>query len=215
MPSTIVHLAFAFLIATALLGEALDRRAILVVMLVTAVPDLDSVIALYAVAGHRTVLHNLAIPVAATVALYIDLRLRDRSLVRTQWGAWGARVAWVSVFCYVFAHVGLDLVDGVANLFWPVHDQFYRLSGSIELSDQRGVVQTFADGDGFLLFERVGTTSDVDITTGVDPDPAGVETDPERMFPIIGAGWELIVVLTAMAVSAVRFRRSVGDRKID
>ena len=206
MPSTIVHVAFAGLIAAALLGEAFDRRSMLIVVLVTAFPDLDSFIALYTVAGHRTVLHNVWIPVAFAVALWIDLERREQSWLRQRLGAWGVRVAWVCIACYLFAHIGLDLVDGVVNMLWPVHDQFYRLTGSIELSNQRGIVQTFVDGDGFLLFEREGTTRELDITTGVDPGPADGGGEPERLFPVVGAGWELVVVLTGAAVTAARFR---------
>lgn len=201
MPSTIVHLAFAGLIASALLGEAFDRKALAVVLAVTAFPDLDSFIALYATAGHRTVLHNVWIPTIAAVALVVDTRVRDQSLLRARWGWWGVRVAWVSVVCYLLAHIGLDLVDGVVNLFWPVHDQFYALRGSIELSSERGIVQTFVAVDGLLpSLQAVGGTDEVAITTGVDPGADATE----RVFPVIGAGWELVVFLTGVFVTAAR-----------
>lgn len=201
MPSTIVHLAFAGLIASALLGDAFDRKALAVVLAVTAFPDLDSFIALYATAGHRTVLHNVWIPTIAAVALVVDTRVRDQSMLRARWGWWGVRVAWVSVVCYLLAHIGLDLVDGVVNLFWPVHDQFYALRGSIELSSERGIVQTFVAVDGLLpSLQAVGGTDEVAITTGVDPGADATE----RVFPVIGAGWELVVFLTGVFVTAAR-----------
>ena len=208
MTSTIVHIAFALLIAAALLGAAYDWRSVLIVVAVTALPDLDSFIALYTVAGHRTVLHNIWIGIVPAIALWADCNLRSRSIVRQRWGSWGVSVAWVGIGCYLFAHVGLDLVDGVVNLFWPAHDQFYRLTGSIELSSQRGIVQTFVDGDGFLLFEPEGTTRNVDITTSVDPAPSDDGTPPDRTFPVIGAGWELVVLVTGVLVTVARFRLS-------
>jgi hypothetical protein len=207
MTSTIVHIAFALLIAAALLGTAFDRRSVLLVAVVTALPDLDSFIALYTVAGHRTLLHNIWLGVIPAIALWADLNIRERSIVRQRWGPPGIRVAWVCIFCYLFAHVGLDLVDGVANLFWPVHDQFYRLTGTIELSSQRGIVQTFVDGEVFLLFEPEGTTRELDITTGVDPAPTDDGSTPERVFPVIGAGWELVILVTGILVTGARFRR--------
>lgn len=215
MTSTIVHVAFALLIAAGLLGEFFDRRSVLVVAVVTALPDLDSFIALYTIAGHRTLLHNVWLGVLPAIALWADLRIREESIIRRRWGPRGIRVAWVCIVCYLFAHVGLDLVDGVANLFWPVHDQFYRLSGTVELSSQRGIVQSFVDGDGdgFLLFERAGTTRELDITTGVDPAPTEDGSAPERTFPVIGAGWELVLSITGTVVTAVRFRLSEEDEK--
>jgi len=206
MTSTIVHIAFALLVAAALLGAAFDWRSVLLVVIVTALPDLDSFIALYTVAGHRTLLHNVWIGTVPAIALWADCNLRAESIVGRRWGPWGIRVAWVCIVCYLFAHVGLDLVDGVVNLFWPVHDQFYRLTGTIELSSQRGIVQTFVDGEGFLLFEPEGTTRELEITTGVDPAPTDDGSTPERVFPVIGAGWELVVLVTGGLVTIARFR---------
>ena len=55
MPSTLVHLAFGGMIAAALLGDVFDRRALLVVLVVTAAPDLDSFIALVSEIGRAHV----------------------------------------------------------------------------------------------------------------------------------------------------------------
>ena len=205
MPSTIVHLAFAALIATALLGAAFDRRALLFILVVMALPDLDSFVDVGNVPGHRMLLHNIWLAVVPTVALGIDLSVREQSFVRERFGDRGVRIAWVTILCYVVAHLGLDMADGVVNLFWPVHDQFYDLRGTIELSDQRGVVQTFVDGKGFLLFEAEGSTEDIYITTGVDPGPSTGEEDPERLFPIFRAGWQLVLFVTGLFVTGARF----------
>ncbi len=203
MPSTIIHLAFAGLLTAALLGREFDRWSLAVVLAVVAFPDLDSFIALVATPGHRTVFHNLWIPASGAVAVWLDTRIRDRSLLRDRWGRRGVRVAWVAVICYLFAHLGLDLVDGVINAFWPVYDQFYTLRGMLELSDQRGIVQTFVEWNGLVpVPQGIGTTGTVEITTGVDPG----EASTERVFPVIGAGWELIILVTGTLVTAARLQ---------
>ena len=203
MPSTFVHLAFAGLIAAALLGDAYDKKAVLLVLAVTAVPDLDSFIALVSTAGHRTVLHTVWIPTVGAILLFVDVRVREQSLVVDRWGHWGVRVAWVSLVAYLVAHILLDMTDGVVNLFWPIHDQFYTLRGSMELSDRHGIVQTLFATDGTIpTLEAAGSTEDTEITTGVDP---GSEQD-QRVFPIFGAGWEFLIFLVGTAVTLVRFK---------
>ena len=197
MPSTVVHLAVAGMIAAALLGEHFDRKSLAVVLIVVAFPDLDSFI-IGIDAGHRTVLHNVWIPVVGAVLLWADLR-REESVVRGRWGAWGVRVAWVSIFCYLVAHLALDLADGSVNLFWPVYDQFYTLDGEIELSSERGLVQTFTDG-GLPLLEARGGTTERTITTGVDPG----EGETDRVFPIVRNGWELVLLVGGTVVTAIR-----------
>ncbi|WP_302080811.1 metal-dependent hydrolase [Salinibaculum rarum] len=211
MAGTIVHMAFAGLIAAALLGEAVDRRALAVVLGVTAIPDLDSFIALVSTAGHRTVLHNFVIPAVAGVLLWVDLR-REESWLRARWGPRGVRIAWVSVVAYAAAGVGLDMVSGYVNPLYPLHDQFYELEGKLVLSDQRGIVQTFletgGDAGSIPSPEPQGSSQEVNLSTGVDPDPSGQETDPERIFPVVRAGWQLVVLLTGTAVTLARLRVS-------
>jgi inner membrane protein len=207
MPSTIVHLAFAGLLASALLGAAFDRRALVVVLAITAIPDLDSFIALYSTAGHRAVLHNAWIPLVGAALLWVDVTVRDQSFVLDRWGDRGVRILWVSFACYLFAHVSLDLVNGLVNVFWPVHDQFYHLDGTLELSDQRGIVQTFFEtgGDGGVPApEGAGSTEEVNLTTGVDPGPAEDGGDPERIFPVFRAGWELMLFVVGTVTTAAR-----------
>ena len=197
MPSTIVHLAFAGIIAAALLGEYFDKKALAVVFVVIVFPDLDSFF-IFTDAGHRTVLHNIWIPVLGFVVLWLDLQ-RKESFVRERWGAWGVRVIWVTLVCYLLAHIALDLVDGAVNLFWPLYDQFYTMDGEIELSSQHGIVQTFTDG-GLPLLEARGTTTEREITTGIDPG----EGETERVFPIARNGWELVLLVGGIFITAVR-----------
>lgn len=209
MAGTVVHLAFSGMIAAGFLGAAYDRRSLLVVLGVTALPDLDSFIALVSVAGHRTVLHTFVIPITAALVLWADTRLRDRSLLRRRWGAWGVRVAWVSVLAYAVSAIGLDMVRAGVNALWPVHDQFYVLDGKIELSDQQGVIQTFVEfggEDGSVPSpESVGSSQEINYSTGIDPDPSGEVADPERIFPVVRAGWELVLLLVGTTVTAARF----------
>jgi inner membrane protein len=203
MPSTVVHMAFGGVVAAALLGTAFDRRALAVVLVAMALPDLDSFI-LFSDAGHRTVLHNLWVAAVPAALLWVDLRVREESLVRGRWGARGVRIAWVVLVCYLVAHVGLDAADGYVNLLWPLHDQFYTLDGSIELSNERGIVNTFSDG-GVPLLDAQGTSSEQQITTGVDPG----EGQSERLFPVARAGWQLVVLVGGTGIIATRL--SVDD----
>jgi hypothetical protein len=214
MPGTVVHMAFAGMLAAALLGTAYDRRALLVVVAVTAIPDLDSFIALVATAGHRTALHNVVVPGIAALVLWVDTARGDRSVVLDRFGHRGVRVAWVALFAYVAAGVGLDFVSGAVNPLYPIHDQFYTLDGKIELSDQRGIIQTFVetnpDSGGVPQPQNFGSSQEVNLSTGVDPDPDGTSTDPdpERIFPIVRSGWQLLVLVVGTAVSIARLRIS-------
>lgn len=212
MASTVVHLAFAGLLAAALLGPYFDRRAVLVVFAATAFPDLDSFVALVSVAGHRTVFHTFLIPIGLGVLWGVDTRLRDRSFVRERWGQWGVAVGWMSIVAYAVAGIGLDFVGAGVNPFWPVHDQFYTMDGKVELSDQRGVVQTFIDfstedgGDGGSVPapDNRGSSQEVNVSTGVDPDPSGEQTDPERIFPVVRSGTQLLILVVGTVVTAAK-----------
>lgn len=209
MPSTIVHLAFAGAIAAALLGEAFDRRALLVVFAVTAFPDLDSFVALVSSVGHRTAFHTLVIPAALAIGLWVDTRRREASAVLARWGPRGVRIAWVSLVCYGAAGIGLDLfsVDG-ANPLWPLHDQFYEIDGRIELSSQRGLVQTFFESSpdgGPPAPTSLGSSAEHTVTTGVDPAPAPEGEPVDRVFPIVRAGWQLLLLVVGTVVTAARF----------
>jgi len=213
MASTVVHLAFAGLLAAALLGPYFDRRAVLVVFAATAVPDLDSFIALFSTVGHREALHTFVVPILVGVAWFADTRLREESFVRERWGQWGVAVGWMAVVAYAVAGIGLDFVGAGVNPLWPVHDQAYALNGKIELSDQRGVVQTFVDfspeeGGAPAPSRSLGNSSEIEMSTGVNPDPSGTERDPERIFPVVRSGWQLLVLAVGTVVTGVRLRQS-------
>ncbi|MFB6311244.1 MAG: metal-dependent hydrolase [Salinirussus sp.] len=206
MPSTIVHLAFAGMIAAALLGAAFDRRALLVVLALTALPDFDAFIALISTAGHRTALHTLVLPGLLGLAILVDTRFRSRSWIRERYDDAGVRVGWVAVTCLAVAGIGLDLFSaGGANPLWPLIDQHYVIDGTLELSSQRGIVQTFVD----LSTESgvpapatsLGNSSEVTITTGIDPGPSPEDEPVDRVFPIVRAGWQLLILLVGTGVT--------------
>lgn len=209
MPSLLVHFAVSGMIAAALLGDAFDERALLVVFAVTAFPDVDSFIALVSTVGHRAALHNVWIPIGLAVLLYADLEWRDRSFVRERWGPWGVRVAWVSVLCYVLSAIAFDLVTGLVNPFWPVHDQYYAVDGKIELSSQRGLVQTMvelgSDGADQAQTRSYGSSQEVNLSTGVNPAPDSEPETVDHVLPVVRSGWQLVVLLVGTAVTAARF----------
>jgi hypothetical protein len=195
MPSTVVHLALAALVAAALLGDEFDARSLAVVLVAVIVPDLDAFAGFVVPGGHRAVLHSLLLPVALGVLLYYDTRVRDRSAVAARWGARGVRVAWVSLVAVVLAAIGLDLVTGGANVLYPLHDQFYRVDGELVLSNQRGLVQTFVEQES-----AVGTSDEVHIQSGVDPNPGPEPENVERVFPVVRSGWQLLLVASSLVV---------------
>ena len=210
MAGTVVHMAFAGLLAAALLGAAFYWRAVLVVVGVTAMADADAFLALVWTAGHRAALFNFVLPVVAAGVLYLDVRRGPRSFVKRRWGAYGLRVAGVAIVAYAASAVALDFVSGTINPLWPLHDQYYALEGELLLSDQRGIVQTFVETgqNGAPAPEGLGSTSEVELSTGVNPDPSGTETNPERIFPVVRSGWQLVLLVVGTIVTLARFRVS-------
>lgn len=218
MPSLVVHYAFVGLLAATLLGAAFDKRSLLLSLLVVTFPDVDAFIGLYWTAGHRAATTNLVIPAALAILIAVDLYVREESVIQGRWGAYGVRVSWFCVVVYAVGHVLLDLITGGANLFWPLYDQFYQLSGHLELSSQRGIVQTFVElpepssgttgggsGTGGSTTQSMGNSSEVQMSTGIDPNPG--EAEPEnvdRVFPIARSGWELVVLVVGTLATATR-----------
>lgn len=199
MPSTLVHIAVAGLLGTALLGDAFDRRAILTVMVVAAIPDLDTLIGLWLPGAHRAYLHTLVLPVGLGVVLWWDVALRSESTLRRRWGDTGVRVAWVSLLGMAVAHSLYDGVVNGVNLFWPLQDRFYNLSGHLLYSTQRGLIQTFVDAS---MFE--GTTANTHYYTGVDPTRGPEPDNVDRTFHLVQSGERLLLMLVGFGVVAFR-----------
>ncbi|WP_435128021.1 metal-dependent hydrolase [Halobaculum sp. D14] len=205
MPSTLVHVAFAGLLAAALLrDDDFTRGAVAAVLVAAAVPDLDAFFSTVVVGAHRSLGHNALLPVAAAAVLLYDTRVREVSVLYARYGARGPAVAWTALAAFAVAGVGLDYVTNGVNLFWPIHDQFYTLNGKLSLSSTRGVVQTFVD----LTPERVRTTETLHYSTGVDPTPGAEKRSVERVFPVVWSGWQLLLVAVSAAVLTVRGRRA-------
>jgi membrane-bound metal-dependent hydrolase YbcI (DUF457 family) len=211
MPSTLVHVGLAALLGTALLGERFEVRALAVVMVAGAVPDLDTFVGLWLMdGGHRTLFHTLMFPALVLAVLGWDSWWRERSWLRTHWGDVGVRAAWVSVVGgWVISQILLDAFFNGANLLWPLHDQFIDLSGYVAVTDQRGLVQTMfglewtADGARIAPEHRRGGRRETHYYTGVNPGDAA---DPgvERIFPIAENGPLFLVMVAGYLAAAIR-----------
>lgn len=206
MPSTLVHVALAGLLAAGLLGAAFRFRTVLVVLAVTALPDLDSFLALLLPNTHRAALHTLLLPLFAGLLILIDDRW-GRGWLRERYGAIGVRTASVSVVALAVAGVGPDLFTSGANAFYPIYDQFLVVDGKAVISNQRGFVQTFvefgaeepAGGTG------VGSTNTTHYDSGVDPSEGTEPANVERIFPLVRSGWQLLIVVASTVTLAGRF----------
>lgn len=207
MPSTLVHVALAGLLAAGLLGAAFRFRTVLVVLAVTAIPDLDSFIALVLPNTHRAALHTLLLPLLIGLAIVIDDRWGNGWL-RQRYGSDGVRTAGVAVVALAVAGVGPDLFTSGANAFYPLFDQFLVIDGKAVISNQQGFVQTFvefgseepAGGTG------VGSTNTTHYDSGVDPTEGKEPADVERIFPLVRSGWQLLIVVASTVTLAGRFR---------
>ena len=206
MPSTVFHVALAGLVGAALLGDEFDARAIAVVVGATAFIDLDVFLGWFVIGAHRAAFHTLLLPAGAATLVYYDTRVRADSRLLSRWGPHGTRVAWTTIAAVTFAGIGPDLTFNGVNLFYPLHDQFYAFDGELYYSTDRGIVQTFVD----LEESARGTTQETQFYTGVDPEPGsagadtGGETSPERIFPVVANGDQLIVVVTGVVAVAAR-----------
>lgn len=211
MPSTVVHVGIAALLGCALLSDHFDAKAILIVMVAAAFPDLDTFIGLWVMEGaHRTVLHNLVLPTLVLLIIWWDARWRSASWIRQRWGAYGVRVSWVSILAgWVVAQVLVDAFYNGANLFWPLYDQFIDLSGRLYLSNQQGIVQTFitveigAEGIQFGEEHVRGGIGDTHYYTGIDPG-RGTNPNVERYFPIADSGELFVISMAGYLTTAFR-----------
>lgn len=210
MPSTVVHVGLAGLLGIALLGDTFDTKAILVVLAATAIIDLDTLIGIYVPGTHRAALHNVWVVAVPGALLLWDVKLREQSYVLERWGAYGYRVGWVTLVTVLFAHILLDAFYNGVNLFWPVYDRFFDLSGKFIISNHRGIVQTFIElesangGTSVADSTARGTTDDTHYSTGFDPTREEPPEDVERIFPIAYSGELFIVAVSGYLAVAYR-----------
>lgn len=214
MPSTLVHVAIGGLVGAALLGDRFTSRAIAVVLVAAAVPDLDSFLTLVG-GAHRSALHTFLLPGLLAVGLYWDGYVAERSRLARRFGPDAGYVAAVAVAGLVAGGILPDLFTNGVNALWPLHDQFYTVNGELLLSDQRGVVQTFVD----LSPEKAASTTDnTRYSTGADPKPWTDEKPDEpveRTVPLAMAGWQLMLVLLSGFTVGVRTWQARGSDSLN
>lgn len=219
MPSTVVHVAFALLFAAALLGPHYDRQALAVVGAAATVPDLDVFTSLLIESTHRAAFHSVLLPFVLAVVIVWDTRYRECSWLRQRYDRRGVRIVWVSLFGLVAAGISLDLftAQGV-NLFYPVYDQFVGFSGRGGIASD-GVFQSYVDfsppdpaadggssGDRNVDVGQRGSTEDVHVGSGIDPQKGQEDGTVRRAFPIVFRGWHLLAVISTGFVLAARAR---------
>lgn len=208
MPSTLVHLGIAGLLAAALLGDAFRPRTLGVVLVAVVVVDLDVFLGMVVLGAHRAAFHTLLWPTVVGLLLVYDMRIREASWLRARFGDDTPRTTGVTILVVVFAGIAPDLVTNGVNLFYPFHDQFYALNGRIQLSTERGLVQTFFEESAR------GSSGETQYYTGADPDPSnpGGEPAAERTFLVVDSGMQaLIVVLGVITVTARLWALRFGD----
>jgi hypothetical protein len=222
VPSTLVHVSLALLLAAGLLGPEFDGRSVLVVAAATAVPDLDVALEPLLSGAHRSVGHNFVLPALLFVALAADIRRGPDSLLRRRYGDRGVTLGFTAVVCLFGAGIVPDLVVGGINAFYPIHDAFYTVDGRLFYSTDRGWVQTFVDLSPDEP-EPQRTTSNFDFRTVLDAEPTlGVEQSggggggggsrqpqrTERLFPIAMTGFRAWLLPLAAFVTGTRLWRA-------
>lgn len=208
MPSTLVHVAFGALVATAFLHE-FDAKSLAVVCAFAAFPDLDTFLGIWIAGGHRAILHTVLLPVLLGALVYWDTH-RAESWLHAKFGRNGPHVAIVGVIALTLGGIAPDLMTNGVNLFYPIHDRFYTFAGELKLSSTDGIVQTFVDlsddpGGGGTVG---GTTNNTHYYTGVDAQQGADPKQVKRVFHVLGSGMQLVVVLTAVAAVVGRFREA-------
>lgn len=208
MPPTLVSVAVGVLLGVALLGSAFDRRSLVVVAVAAALPDADGFGSLLLPGSTNAVLHTVFIPTSAAILLYYDTTRRETSWLRSRYGWYGIRVAWVAIAAYAVAGIGLDLFSSESvALLYPLSDRYYAVVGKFVLSTQEGIVQTYiAFGDGWLTLSSPGTTESHHVDSWLHPG------DGERRLRLVESGWQAIVVLTAAAAIPAKRLAMGGDR---
>lgn len=201
MPSTLVHVAVGGLVGAALLGRWFDSRAILVVLVAAAVPDLDSFTSTILPGSHRSLLHTLFLPLLLVALVVYDTRLRDESVILSRWGTRGVVTAWVAIAALLGGGIMPDLFTNGVNAFYPLHDAFVAINGEALWSSTHGFVQTFVE---FGAEEPPHTTETLHYSTVVDPSPGTEPENVERIAPLVSSGLELMLVVLGAGVVGSR-----------
>lgn len=219
MPSTFIHAGFAVLLGAALLQDEYDRRAVVFLLVLVILPDLDSFAGAVIAGAHRSLLHTLLIPLVVAVGLYYDTWIREQSWLGERYGPRGLHLAWTAVFVHTFAAVLLDYthLDGVGLLF-PLNDSFYQLEGELGFAPDTGLVQTFVEiqtdpetGTTTTDIGKTGTREETHVPTPVQPNENATvipnpdtEEEVDRRFPFAVGGWQLYFILIGFFTMAAR-----------
>jgi hypothetical protein len=204
MPSTLVHLAIGGLIAVSLLREEFGWRTVVVVLIFSALPDLDAFIGLIVPGAHRSLLHSLFFPLGLHGIVLLEER-HDVLRIDSAFDGNGIRVMSIAILAVTIGGIAPDLVTNGVNLLYPVQDTFVRVTGEMFVSSTRGFVQTFVefgapDAGGAV----VGSTQTIHYATGVDPTPGQTPDQVERLFPIIDSGMQLLLVALSATLLTIR-----------
>jgi len=217
MPSTLVHVALGGLVGCALLGAAFSPRAIGAVLVAVAAVDLDTFLGWVVLGAHRSAFHTVLLPLGLGAVVAWDAWGRETSFLRSRVGGTAPRVAGVAVVAVAVAGIGPDMVTNGVNVFWPVHDQFYEVTGRTYLSDRKGFVQTFVDlgNEEPVKDANLGSSKERQYYTGADtnPDRQGEPEVTERIFPLASSGTQLLLVATGALVVASRVVEDVRGRR--
>lgn len=213
MPSSLFHAALGALIGIAILEEDFDRWALIAILTAAILPDIDSFLAIWFPGAHRVVLHNIFVVAVPALLGYYLFRVRDSSFLERHWGAAGERVFWTAVLVVAAAGIAPDMFRSGVNLFYPMHDQFYRFTGNVLLSTQHGVVQTLFN----VSDAAIGTTQELYYSTGVESgkqlaaDSGGsggdASTPQDRRFPVFGNGMQLLLSILSFGIVAYQMHR--------
>lgn len=194
MPSTLVHMAVGALLGAAMLDEKLDKWALIAIVLAAMLPDLDAFISIFVPGMHRTLFHNLFFPVILFAPIYWDQK-RKHSFLRRHWGQHAKHVMLACFVALTVAGIGLDVVGSGVNLFYPVQDQYYHVTGVLAYDAQRGLQNTLLD---FGSAER-GSTADIDY---------GSVKDTRSRIPVFGNGMQLLFSIAAFLIVGYRLKRA-------
>lgn len=207
MPPTLLTVAVGVLVGIALLGPAFDRRSLAAVGTAAGVPDVDAALSAIGVGATNATLHSVWVPLVAAGVLYYDTQHRGGSWLRSRYGWYGVRVAWVAVAAYAVAGIGVDLfsTESVA-LFYPLGGRYYAVVGKLVLSTQEGVVQTYIETGSGLRLASPGTVESYRVGSWWDP------TNGARRLRLVESGWQAIIVATAVAAVPAKALVERGDR---
>lgn len=196
MPSTVIHLSLAFIIACVLIpNDRFTVRSLLVVSIPVIFLDTDAFFYVVEEGLHRALFHNIIIPTVIVLIFFYDMFIRDESYIGERFNNTTATILIATSYtAVVIAGLSLDFADTGINLFWPIHDQFYTLEGKFVLSSEDGIVQTFSE---FSSGESASTTDSVVYNTPINPSSP---SESDRVYPIAYKSWQLVLMIASVVL---------------